>query len=217
MSHTPNRAAHRHRAIIARAVMLVIAAALPALAVSTPSPEDVRECIELNLPRYSPPGSAVTAQYADVEASCQAGLEDGSVSVQFDPGPTDRSDATTTPDSGSAGPAADRPDAGSSNGGSSNGGSSAGAGAAPDTGVASDPATPSRPRSAPRPQGNDSPKAAASSEEFVTTAIARADLGAGSPLPSSLSGGPVWLLVLMGAAAALIVGAAARAVRRRLN
>ncbi len=83
--------------------MLVIAAALPALAVSTPSPEDVRECIERNLPRYSTPGSAVTAQYADVEASCQAGLEDGSVSVQFDPGPTDRSDATTTPAAGGAG------------------------------------------------------------------------------------------------------------------
>lgn len=71
---------------LATLVLFLALAATPPLAVSAPSPEAVRTCVELNLPKYTNPGTAVIAQYADVETACRAALDDGDVSVQFEPG-----------------------------------------------------------------------------------------------------------------------------------
>jgi hypothetical protein len=193
------RFATRRARLRASAALLLAVLAIPPTAGAAPTPEEVRACVEGNLARYSDPSTAVAAQYADIETTCRTALEDGSVTVDFAPGGDTRDDeAAASPGStGGADGGGATPEP-SSSGASS--GSEGSAGAA--TGGA-----PSAPAGAEAPGATD----------VVAEAIANADAGAGSPLPSSVTDGPGWMLGLLGGAALLVAGAAALAVRRRLN
>ena len=177
--------------------LALVGAAAPATVGAAPSPEDVRACVEGNLARYSDPSTAVGAQYSDIETTCRAGLEDGSISVQFDPAVSDDPQGAAAGEAGTTTPG--------TNGGTTVPTPSTGSAAdTPDAGGAT--AATSKPISAD-----------ATSEELVAEAIAEGDADAGSPLPSSLSGGSAWMIVLLGGAAVAVIGAAALAVRRRLS
>lgn len=178
--------------------LALVGAGLPASAGAAPSPEDVRACVEGNLARYSDPSTAVGAQYSDIETTCRAGLEDGSISVQLDPA------ASSDPQAAAAGEA----------GTTTSGTDGATAATTPATGSAGN--TPAA--GDPTAGATSEPIAAdAASEQLVAKAIAEGDAGAASPLPSSLSGGSAWMIVLLAGAAVAVIGAAALAVRRRLS
>ena len=119
------------------ALRWAVAALIPlcliaATAASAAPSAAVQRCVQLNLPKYTNPGSAVVAQYSDVETTCRAALDDGSVSVHFDSG------GSSSGTGGGSGGGAGGSGAGGS-GGSSGGGATA-------------PATPaSTPRTTPKP------------------------------------------------------------------
>ena len=172
-------------------IALLALAIRPGRALGAPSAAAVRACVELNLPRYSNPGTAVVAQYSDIETTCRAALEDGDRL-----GPV-RS-AVGRDRSGGAGTAS--PEGGTGSGGGTTspplrGGSATSLQRQPPARrppararhepPGDEPATTDSSASTPRP----------TSAPVVAKAIASADAGAGSPLPSSLAGGPAWLLI----------------------
>ena len=186
-----------------RRATLLLALALVALPQSAAgaTPEAVRACVERNLPKYLNPGSAVVAQYADIQTSCQAALDDGSVSVQFKPaaGIQGEQDPVALSGGGSGG------DPGATEGS----GSQTREPPSSRSGTSTDPgASERRPGAAPRPTERVS-------NAYVVEAIEASD--AASPFPASIDGGPTWMYALLGGGACLIIGAAAMAVRRRLN
>ena len=192
---TPSPLRPRLARLLPMALALLVAVVAPSAALAAPSPE-VRDCIERNLPRYTNPGSAVVAQYADAETLCQAFVE-GGASVQFDPGP---GDDDADPVAGSSGQ-------GTTDGGTPSDSPGPGGGATTSPGRTATPAAPA----AGAPAGTPAPTAAT----LVRGTIATADAGAGSPLPSSVSDGPIWLIVLLAGAGVAIVGAGVVAARRR--
>jgi hypothetical protein len=191
MSLTPRRALATLSAVAA--VLLVAGHALAA-----PSSAQVRECVERNLPRYSNPGSAVVAQYSDVETACRALLEDGDVTVEFEPsGGEDRTGAAVGRDGGAGGGT-----------GSADGAPASSATDAPDmpAGAGGEAETaPERP--AVRRSETPGPEVAALDEDT--------EEGSGSPFPSTLTAGPPWMFGLLGVVGIAIAAAGAAAIRRR--
>ena len=191
---------HRMRSAILGALVALVV--LTPLAQGAPSPEAVRQCVELNLPKYTNPGTAVVAQYADVETACRAALDDGDVSVEFDPGTGGTGSGTGSTPPETAGGSAD-----------------------PGTRTATTARTPSAPsprndtptRTGPATDGGQKAPAPAATpaDDAVDRAIAEAD--AGSPLPSTLFGGSLVTDIILGAALLMVLGAAGLAARRRLR
>ena len=81
--------------MIATVLALVGMAGVAATPASAATPEQIRACVERNLVRYSTPGSAVVAQYQDIETACRAQLEGDDADVQFTPS---GGDAAAPPD-----------------------------------------------------------------------------------------------------------------------
>lgn len=191
----------RSRAAILAACIAVTV--LASMASGAPTPEAVRQCVELNLPKYTNPGTAVVAQYADVETACRAALDDGDVSVQFEPG----SSSGVGGDGGGSAPGAPNP---------------GGEGAASAPGTA-DPSAGRGREDAPTVDGasrradGGSTTTAGGRKDVVGRAIADAGDGAGKPLPTALSSGSVLAKALFGGALLIVVGAVAIAARRRLH
>lgn len=166
--------------------MIACAIALLSAAQASPArsaaPQSIRACVERNLPRYSPPQSAVAAQYSDIETTCRAALDDPTVSVQLTPegGTTDQGGSTPSADPRPSGSGTTRtsgqPDPDSSGGARR---------------------TTSRDRSTAQPGASSSPPSA----ELVGRAVERSGPRAEDPLPTSLAGAPRWLVILLGGVA----------------
>jgi hypothetical protein len=189
-----NRRIVRWSAITATMLVATVVTAVAAYAVE-PSPAQIRECVERNAPRYENPGSAVVAQYSDVETTCRAMLDEGDVGVAFVP-------------SGSG----DRGSAAAAAGGGDEGGRPPGLGPEP---TRTGQQAPPPPRAEGSRRATRDPVAPMSSSPTNLSSVARAiegDEGAGSPVPSSLAAGPIWLYALLGGIA---VGVGAAAVMRR--
>jgi len=194
------------RRALCAAVVAALAALAPHAGVGATGP-DVTACVERNLPRYSNPGSAVVAQYSDLETLCQDLIEDGA-SVDFQPsgggeGPSSGSRGSASPPSSPAAPE-DSLDNGA-------------AATAPESRA---PAPAEQP---PRKPSRDTRRATGASERAgspssarqVAAAVRESGAAPRSPFPSSVSDGALWLYVILGGAAAAIAGAATVAVRRR--
>jgi hypothetical protein len=190
--------------LVCGAAVAAVAGVVPAAVGATP---EVTACVERNLPRYSNPGSSVVAQYSDLETLCQDMIDDGA-SLEFDPdgggSPGTDGDAAAPPSSGSPVP---EPSPGTGVSGATSPAAEAPAPAAPRTRAPSRAPAPAAP--APEPAKDPS------SALLVTASIQESGSAPGSPLPSSLSDGSLWLYVLLGGAVVAMAGAATVAVRRR--
>jgi len=182
-------------AAVLTAGLLVVAPAL-----SAPTAGQIRACVEGNGPRYDGPDTAVTAQYSDLQAACEAALADGGVIVEVTP----------APDAGE-GPAPDPPAGEPSTG---DGGTTSESDAPAPAPGGDDPGGTETPADSGAPAGDE----AATVATIDVAATLRAGAGdTGGPLPPSLSGAPGWLYALLGAAAGAIAAVGAAAVRRRIR
>lgn len=186
------RPAHHVPLILVGALVALVSAV--GTSAAAPSPEAVRSCIEGNLVRYSDPATAVAAQYADIETACRAGLEDGSVTAEFEPegAPAARPTTTDRP--------ADPPEE--------------------DPAGTPGPSQPGRAAQSPSTAPGRSPEpaatpAAASPNRLVAESLAGGEAGAGAPVPATLSGGSMGMTLLFGGIVLTILGAVVVAIRRR--
>lgn len=192
--------------MIASVVVAIAATALPALAAGA-TPEAIRACVERNLVRYTAPGSAVVAQYTDLETACIAALDGSAVGVEFTP---DSGDSQAGSEEGGGGASADGTGGASGEPGSPAPGTTGEPGAAPARGDSNQPTDA-------RPSSEAAPGSTPSTTELVRRSANQVDASAGSPLPGTLSDLPAWLWVVLAAVAALMAAGVAVGVRRRLR
>lgn len=176
---------------------LVALLAAPALAMSA-TPEQIRECVERNLVKYSGPANAVAAQYADLETACIAALDGTGPSVGFTPDAGGAPATAAAPGGTGASPAEPEPAASPGSG----------SGRTPDVG--------GPPPAAPAPDRADPGDTADASASDLVGVLADSDPDTGSPVGGA-GDLPGWLIVVLVAVGASALAVAGLQVLRRLR
>lgn len=201
---------------LALAVLLSLAVAGTALGASAAA---VRECVERNAVRYSDPSSSAVGQYFDIQAACQAALDE-----ENDHGFTVTPDQTSSDGRGEAAAS----DSGESSGGSSSSPQTgtptqttqdgSGSGSGTDSGSQTTSPESASESSSPKPADEADQEDAATPAATTTPTVSAAELPDEAVEGGVLSGTPIWLLAIVAAGILASGGYAvweARASRRR--